>query len=220
VQSARVLGLGGFAGSLGYRKVFTTAADAPLRENETKVFDGAVGRGEVGIDLREAGGLGLDASGLRVRAGLEMHDGLEPFSYASAHGRFLQRLAPGHRLEFSGDATLLSGDVPFWRETALGGREGPPGYGREFAFARRHARAQLEYAASFPRDFVGAGTGISGAAWGGANGEGGSEHSESAFLELRLGPEFARLRAGVAMPLRARDREPWLYAGVVVATPY
>lgn len=219
VQSARVLGLGGFAGALGYRDVWITPEGAP-EGDETNVWEGLTGRGEVGIDLRESGGMGLEPSRLRVRAGLEMHDGLEPFSFATLEGRFVTRVGRRQHLELSADAALLSGEVPFFRETALGGREGPAAYGPEHAFARRHARGTLEYAIWSRRSLAGASAGVSALAWGGANDARGVDDEESAFLELRLGPEFARIRAGVAAPLPYRDAAPWLYAGVVIASPY
>ena len=219
LRSERVHGFGGFSATGGWREVSVTAPGGPAAE-AADAFSGGFGRGEVGLDLREALGIGVAASFLRVRAGIEVHDGLEPFSFASAGGRILWRVAPGHRVEAAGDGAILSGDVPFWRETPIGGPEGPLGYGRELAFARRHARGRVEYAASIYRDVVGASTGLSAAIWSGADRAAGALDAESAYLELRLGPEFARVRAGAALPLPEADREPWFYAGIVIATPY
>ena len=217
LATERVSGLGGFSASAGWRDVRVRGIfPSPLEG-----YAGAFGRGEIGVDLQEASGLADPASTLRVRAGLELHDGLEPFSFLAARGRLDRAVFPGHHVEITGDAAVLSGDVPFWRETPIGDREGPFAYGREIAFATRHARGRAEWVVTAPGDLAGAAAGVSAVAW--TRRDGRADDAESAHLEIRLGPEFANLRAGAALPLapgRVLLREPWFYAALTVASPY
>lgn len=217
LASERVIGLGGFSATAGWREV----ALRGLFPSPLDAYTGPFGRGEVGVDMQEASGLAEPSSTLRVRAGLELHDGLEPFSFLAARGRLDRPVLPGHRIEITGDAGVLSGNVPFWRETPIGDREGPFGYGREIAFATRHARGRAEWVVTAPGDLAGAAAGVSAVAW--SRREGGADDASSAQLEIRIGPEFARLRAGAALPFAPRRldlREPWFYAALTVGSPY
>lgn len=207
-------GIGTFTALAGWRLVDVSE---PVLDPES----GAWGRGEIGFELEQVSGFETPAR-VAIRGGVEMNAGEHPFSYLEGEGSYQLAIARGHRLELRADAANLSGRrIPYWRELVVGGPEGPLAVGPEHAFARQYAHGRLAYVASMPRDLLGAALGFDGAVWGGAAGEGKAEDAQAGFLELRAGPPFARIRAGVAVPVDGRrDREPWWFAGVTIASPY
>lgn len=207
-------GVGTFTALAGWRLVdVSKPALAP--------DSGAWGRGEVGFELERVSGFETPAR-LTVRGGVEMNAGEHPFSYLEGEGSYQLAIARGHRIEARAEAANLSGRrIPYWRERVVGGPDGPLAVGPEHAFARQYAHGRLAYVASMPRDLLGAALGYDGAVWGGAAGEGKADDAQSGFVEVRAGPPFARIRAGVAVPVDGRrDRAPWWFAGVTIASPY
>ncbi len=192
--------------------------------------------GELGLTLRHQVGLETP-SRLDLRAGISLDRGESPVTHATFRGESIFLASRRQRIEITADGGLLSGgSIPFWREFEIGGGRGPAGRSRDLAFGRGYARGRVEYVLSYPRPVLGIGFGAEGAVWaGGADGIPGAtpaapeiDDAESIFAVLRVGPEFARLRAGVAVTrpaallegARETGGSTWVFAGVVIATPY
>ncbi len=208
-------GIGTVTARLGWRHVEAL----PLAGGRLDVDRGPWGGGEVGLELSRIAGVEVPAE-ISARAGVEMHSSWKPFSYFAADAKARVAIWRGIRVEGRADAATLTGrEVPWFRETALSST--PIGFGRDYGFARHHARGEIAAVAALPRDLVGVSAGWQGAVWSGAADAQGTDDAQSLVLEARIGPEFARVRGGVAAPLPgATTRDLWWFAGLVIATPY
>ena len=212
-------GIGSFAAVAGLRSIRTydpagTAADVPLRD----VLAG-YGRGEIGFDLHRVSGVETPAR-TNLRAGVEWNGGLRPFSWIEGEGEGRLPLANWLRLEAAADgASLTGGSIPYWREYALDGARGPLGFPREYAFTRSYARGRGDVVLSTFRGIAGVALGSGAAVWSVPR-TAKTGNAQSLHVEVRAGPPFARLRAGVAAPLPgAHSSDLWWYVALSVATP-
>ena len=219
IASADWEGIGSFAGVAGVRSIRTydplgTAVGKPLRE----VIAG-YGRGELGFDLRRISGVETPARA-RLRTGVEWNGGLRPFSWIE--GDAGGRIVIWHGLKFEGalDGASITGEsIPAWREYALDGAKGPLGFPREYAFTKSFARGGGDLTLSAVHGLAGIAAGGGAAIWARPR-SATVDNAESVHLELRAGPPFARVRAGVAAPLPgARAGDLWWYLAVSIGTP-
>ena len=211
-------GTGSFAGVVGLRVLRTFAGDphgTPLSSS-----DAGFGRGELGFELHRLAGLETPAS-VAVTTGVEWNGGARPLSWIDARGNARLAITPWLKTEIAADAGALSGQyIPYWREYALQGVDGPVGFGHDFGFARQFARGRGDVVVSAIRGLVGVAAGGGAVVFSGANGAATTTNLQSVHGELRAGPPFARLRAGVAAPLPgATTTDLWWYVGLTVGTP-
>lgn len=213
-------GTGSFSGELGLRVLRYWKDEpngAPLSTSEAGFV-----RGLVGFELHRISGVETPAR-LSVQTGVEWNGGARPLSFIDASGEAHMIVLPHLSIETEADAGALTGQyIPFWREYALEGANGPLGFGHDYAFARQYARGRGDLVGSGFRSLVHVAAGADGVAFGGsqATRAGHATALKSLHLELRAGPPFAHLRAGVAAPLPgSHTSDLWWYVGLTVGTP-